>query len=192
MRMKTGFRKRAAFAVSAMLVVAAFSGCVKEAETTEQGADTQAAEEKERFSEGVDTPIEVTEYEEMKGTHAEYFLKQGDKVAVISPSSLPSRAQTDAVIKGLSEWGYVPVEGKYVCTADRTLDNCREDLEWALRDPEIKGIFTVRGDTHPVRLWRRWTVSLSGKHGNRSSDTATSRHVIPPGRGRDFPPYMHP
>ncbi len=145
MRMKTGFRKRAAFAVSAMLVVAAFSGCVKEAETTEQGADTQAAEEKERFSEGVDTPIEVTEYEEMKGTHAEYFLKQGDKVAVISPSSLPSRAQTDAVIKGLSEWGYVPVEGKYVCTADRTLDNCREDLEWALRDPEIKGIFTVRG-----------------------------------------------
>ena len=145
MGVRMGFRKKAATAVSAMLVVAAFSGCIKYAESTEDRTDTQAVEEKGRFSEGVDTPIEVTEYESFSGTGAESFLKEGDKIAVISPSALPSRSQVDAVISGLSEWGYIPVEGKYVCTEDRTLDNCREDLEWALRDPEIRGIFSVRG-----------------------------------------------
>ncbi|MBR3538831.1 MAG: LD-carboxypeptidase [Eubacterium sp.] len=129
----------------AILIAAVFTGCIKTVESTENGADSQAIEESKLFSEGVDTPIEVTGYEGYKGTGAECFLKEGDKVAVISPSSLPSESQVDAVIKGLSEWGYIPVEVKYVCTPDRTLDNCREDLEWALKDPEIKGIFCVRG-----------------------------------------------
>ncbi|MBR1508657.1 MAG: LD-carboxypeptidase [Eubacterium sp.] len=143
------FKKRLKVAVSAMLISAVLAGCGSTVENKEGNADTQVVEEtveeSKIFSEGVDTPIEVTGYASFKGTDADFFLKAGDKVAVISPSALPSRAQADAVIKGLTEWGYVPVEGKYVCTENRTLDNCKEDLEWALSDPEIKGIFCVRG-----------------------------------------------
>ena len=94
---------------------------------------------------GVETPVEIRGYSRYTGTDAGYFLKAGDKVAVISPSALPSREQVEAAMEGLKAWGYVPVEGNYVCTEERTLDNCREDLEWALTDPEIRGIFCVRG-----------------------------------------------
>ena len=145
MRMIIGTRRRLVMAVSAMLICSMLSGCVTKEESTTVAADTPAVEEKNLFSEGVDTPIEVTGYKKFTGAGAESFLKAGDTVAVISPSSLPTREQTDATIKGLTEWGYIPVEGKYVCTVDRTLDNCREDLEWALSDPKINAVFCVRG-----------------------------------------------
>ena len=145
MRMRMKFRKGIAITVSAMLICSMLSGCAKKEESTTASADTQAVEDEKLFSEGVDTPIEVMGFKQYKGADAGCFLKAGDKVAVISPSSLPTREQADATINGLKEWGYIPVEGKYVCTVDRTLDNCREDLEWALSDPEIKGIFCVRG-----------------------------------------------
>lgn len=145
MRIKMKFRRMLAITVSTMLICSMLSGCMKKEEASMETADTQTAEETRLFSEGVDTSIEVTGYHKFTGADASCFLKAGDKVAVISPSSLPTRAQADATINGLKEWGYVPVEGKYVCTADRTLDNCREDLEWALSDPEIKAVFYVRG-----------------------------------------------
>ena len=107
--------------------------------------DATVDAKKEVISEGVDTKIEITGYSEYDGPHKDLFLKEGDRIAVISPSALPSREQADAVIAGLKEWGYEPVEGKYVCTNPRTLQNCKEDLEWALNDPTIKGIFCVRG-----------------------------------------------
>ena len=88
------------------------------------------------------------------------------RVAVISPSELPSRRQVDAAKKGLKSWGFVPVEGKYVCPKTRTLEELMEDLEWALTDPEIKAIFCVRGgygasevmDNIPTEL-----IAASGK-----------------------------
>lgn len=145
MRMKMKFRRILAVTVSAILICSMLSGCSKKEDDTQSSTDTEINIEDYLFTEGADTPIEVTGYKKYSGADAERFLQAGDKVAVISPSSLPSRAQADAAINGLKEWGYVPVEGKYVCTVDRTLDNCREDLEWALSDPEIKGIFCVRG-----------------------------------------------
>ena len=96
-------------------------------------------------SEGVDTKCEITGYEPYQGQVGSYFLSEGDKVAVISPSQLPTRAQADATVEGLKKWGFVPVEGKYVCPPVRTLDEQLADLEWALNDPEIKAIFCVRG-----------------------------------------------
>ena len=144
-RTKMKFRRMLAITVSTMLICNMLSGCMKKEEVATEPADTQTAEETRLFSEGVDTSIEVTGYHKFTGADASCFLKAGDKVAVISPSSLPTRAQADSTINGLKEWGYVPVEGKYVCTVDRTLDNCREDLEWALSDPEIKAVFCVRG-----------------------------------------------
>lgn len=108
------------------------------------GQETEETSEEKTRDEGTDTSCDVS-YVSYEGEHAEMFLKDGDKVAVISPSALPTREQADAVIKGLKDWGYVPVEGKYVCTKDRTLKNCLEDLVWALEDPEIKAVYCVRG-----------------------------------------------
>ena len=98
-----------------------------------------------KIDEGVDTKTEVTGYKDVTGKYTSYFPKEGDKVAVISPSALPTREQTDAVVKGLKEWGYDPVEGKYACVEERTLDDCVEDLKWTLTAPEIKAVYCVRG-----------------------------------------------
>ena len=101
-------------------------------------------EEKNLHDEGVDTPLEIIDYRSL--AIADFsFLKEGDKIAVISPSAYPSVKQRDAVMKGLKDWGYEPIEGKYTVGEVRTLDNVVEDLRWALNDPEIKAIFCIRG-----------------------------------------------
>ncbi|MBR3182380.1 MAG: LD-carboxypeptidase [Eggerthellaceae bacterium] len=104
----------------------------------------QAQEADKTTSEGVDTPIQVS-YAQYSGSHGSLFLAEGDSVAVISPSALPSQKQVDATVEGLKQWGYNPVQGKHVCEENRTLDDCIEDLTWALEDPSIKAIFCVRG-----------------------------------------------
>ena len=103
------------------------------------------ADEGSVVSEGVDSKCEIVGYVPYQGAPDSYFLKEGDKIAVISPSALPTQEQVDATIEGLKNWGYVPVEGKYVCPPIRTLDEQLEDIRWALNDPEIKAIFCVRG-----------------------------------------------
>ncbi|MBR0406190.1 MAG: LD-carboxypeptidase [Eggerthellaceae bacterium] len=104
----------------------------------------QEAPEEDTVSQGVDTPCTVS-YSEKAAASDAYFLAEGDSIAVITPSALPSDEQVDAVVKGLKEWGYVPVEGKHVRGTERTLQDCIDDLTWALEDPAIKGIFCVRG-----------------------------------------------
>ena len=106
--------------------------------------DAEEPSEKQFFTEGEDTKCEVA-YQPYSGSHEDLFLREGDRIAVISPSSLPAREQTDAVVNGLKAWGYVPVEGKYVCVETRTLAEVMEDLEWALEDPRIRAVFCVRG-----------------------------------------------
>lgn len=101
--------------------------------------------EAKTHSEGVNTKCQVTGYHDYSGDHKSLFLEKGDKVAVISPSALPTEEQRDATVEGLKKWGYVPVEGKYVCVKERTMENCLEDLRWALEDSSIKAIFCVRG-----------------------------------------------
>ena len=98
----------------------------------------------EFITEGEDTKTEV-EYSAYSGEYSSVFPEEGDKIAVISPSALPNREQTDAVIAGLKAWGYEPVPGDHVCDETRTLDDVIADLTWALEDPEIKAIFCVRG-----------------------------------------------
>ena len=117
-------------------------------------------ENKKLLSEGTDTQISVERYKDFSQSEGFHFLKQGDKVAVISPSSLPSQKKFDATVNGLKEWGYVPVEGKYVCVETRTLDNCIEDLKWALEDPDIKAIYCVRGGSAAWEVLDNMSLSL--------------------------------
>lgn len=111
-------------------------------------------------SEGVDTPVTVTGYMALRDGSSSYFLKEGDQIAVIAPSALPGKAKTEETVEGLKKWGYVPVEGKYVSVEERTLENCIEDLEWALTDPEIKAVFCVRGGYASTEVLDRIPLSL--------------------------------
>lgn len=126
-------KKRILAIVLCFVFIISFAACSDQEKT-----------EKKLISEGEDTKCEV-EFKAYSGVHSGIFLSQGDKIAVISPSALPSREQTDSTIKGLKDWGYDPVEGKHVCEENRTIDDILEDLEWALKDPEIKAVFCVRG-----------------------------------------------
>ena len=112
----------------------------KQTENTGREPGNTAAER----SEGIDTPCEV-QFAQYTGPWRDQFLSKGDRIAVISPSALPSREQVDAVVNGLREWGYIPVEGKDVCEEVRTLEDCLEDLKWALEDSSVKAVFCVRG-----------------------------------------------
>ena len=105
----------------------------------------QPTEDIKIVDEGSDTKCEITGYTDLSEKFGSYFPEKGDKIAVISPYALPTKEQKDATVEGLKSWGYTPVEGKYVCVEERTLENCIEDLEWALNDPEIKAIYCVRG-----------------------------------------------
>ncbi|MCR5090159.1 MAG: LD-carboxypeptidase, partial [Oscillospiraceae bacterium] len=96
------------------------------------------------MNEGTDTKCEVC-YSPYEGKHKEMFLSKGDMIAVIAPSSRPSREQTDITMKGLEEWGYVPVGGSHVYDEICTLQDVIDDFRWALEDPEIKAVFCVRG-----------------------------------------------
>ena len=108
------------------------------------GLSMAPCDEQKFITEGVDTKCQV-HYSPYKGEHGSMFLKKGEKIAVISPSALPSKEQVDATVKGLKSWGYVPVMGKHVYGTVRSLADCIADLKWALSDPEIKAIFCVRG-----------------------------------------------
>ena len=110
------------------------------------------------ISEGKDTSVAITGYTDFRDSFR--FLEEGDPVAVISPSALPSEEQYKATIEGLRKWGYLPVAGKYVCVEERTLDNCMEDLKWALEDPEIKAVFCVRGGYASTEVMDRFPLSL--------------------------------
>ena len=112
----------------------------------------------ELLSQGADTSITIKGYTDFH--NAFRFLEEGDKVAVISPSALPSQKQFETTMEGLREWGYIPIEGKYVCCEGRTLDNCIEDLMWALEDPEINAVFCVRGGYASTEVMDRLPLSV--------------------------------
>ena len=118
-----------------LLSVVAFASCSR----NQDEADAPAV-----VSESVDTPITITGYTDF-GKGNPYFLKKGDKIAVITPSAIPDEKKIEDTMNGLKKWGYVPVKGKYVSVEERTLENCLEDLKWALSDPELKAVFCVRG-----------------------------------------------
>lgn len=99
----------------------------------------------ETYDEGVDTEIEITGYTLYSGAHENCFLRPGDRIAVITPSAMAGREQTELTAAGLRAWGFVPVLGRHVYADVRTLEECMADFRWALEDPDIKGIFCVRG-----------------------------------------------
>ncbi len=84
------------------------------------------------------------------------FLRAGDSIAVISPSSTPEARTVEAGCRVLRQWGFIPVVGPHALerhhgfagpVAHRT-----EDLLWALRDSTIRAIMCTRGGDGGVQL----------------------------------------
>ena len=88
---------------------------------------------------------------EMKATpKAPAFLKKGDKVAILSPSSVPTDLSIiDKGAAAIRNWGFEVVEGKHARSNYHTYAGTPEervaDIMWALRDPSIKAIMCSRG-----------------------------------------------
>lgn len=110
----------------------------------ESTQDAASEDSSETFTEGEDTPVEVS-YAACRDDLKSLFLSKGDKVALIVPSGIPSQEQIDATLEGLKDWGYEPVLGEHVSDKVFTLEDSLADLTWALEDPSIKALFCVRG-----------------------------------------------
>ena len=84
------------------------------------------------------------------------FLKSGDKIAVISPSSAIDTATVINGCKILREWGFEPVVGKHAFKSYHgfggTIEERSSDLLWALRDTTIHAIMCTRGGDGSVQL----------------------------------------
>jgi len=96
------------------------------------------------------------------------FLKAGDTIAVISPSSTPD---TLTIVKGcdaLKAWGFVPIVGPHALDnyhnfAGRA-DERASDLFWALRDSTVKAIMCSRGGDGAVQVLKRIPLSEFRRH----------------------------
>lgn len=96
------------------------------------------------------------------------FLKSGDTIAIVSPSSTPDSM---TIVKGcntLREWGYIPVVGKHVRDNWHgfagTADERAEDVLWALRDNSIKAILCSRGGDGAVQVLQRIPLQEFRQH----------------------------
>ena len=76
-------------------------------------------------------------------------LKPGDKIAIISPASIPGNDNPEKAAATLRAWGFEPVIGPHALTKCHsyagTIEERSADLRWALNDPEIKAIMCTRG-----------------------------------------------
>ena len=83
-------------------------------------------------------------------------LRQGDRVAIVSPSSTPDSLVVERGAETLRQWGYEPVVGKHALNKYHgfagTAEERVEDFLWALRDTTIRAILCSRGGDGAVQL----------------------------------------
>ncbi len=122
------------------------------------------------------------------------FLKKGDTVAILSPSSVPTDLSIiDKGAAALRGWGFKTVEGRYARSNYHTYAGTPEqrvaDLMWALRDPSIKAIVCSRGgygsanclnllplDT--LKKYPKWIVGYSDITGYLSAEVRAGNMAI--------------
>ena len=90
-------------------------------------------------------------------------LKKGDRIAVISPSSVPTEKTVREGCDILRQWGYEPVVGPNALKEYHgfagTADERAADLRWALTDSTVSAIMCTRGGDGAVQLLTR--ISLA-------------------------------
>ena len=85
------------------------------------------------------------------------FLKEGDKVALVSPSYTTPDSNIQKTADVLKEWGFEPVIGKNVGKLDAgkyagTAQERADDIIAALKDTSIKAILCNRGGYGTIQL----------------------------------------
>ena len=96
------------------------------------------------------------------------FLQAGDRIAVVSPSSVPERASVEGGLRTLREWGYEPVLGPNAFNSYHgfagTAEERTSDLLWALRDTTIRAIMCSRGGDGAVQVLQRVPLDEFRRH----------------------------
>ena len=89
------------------------------------------------------------------------FLKQGDEIAIISPSGTVLSERVDGAVEAIRQWGFTPVVGEHckgeyqaygVISHSATPEHRLADLQWALAAPRVKAILCSRGGYGAVHL----------------------------------------
>ncbi len=92
------------------------------------------------------------------------YLKEGDKVALISPSYYTPMENVEKTADVLRSWGLEPVigpnvgkivDGRYAGTVAERVS----DIRWALNDPSIKAIICNRGGYGSIQLIDKLTLA---------------------------------
>ena len=96
------------------------------------------------------------------------FLKVGDTIAVISPSSTPDSLTVAKGCDAIKAWGFVPIVGTHALDNYHNFagkaDERASDLLWALRDSTVKGVMCSRGGDGAVQVLRRIPLSEFRRH----------------------------
>ena len=95
-------------------------------------------------------------------------LRQGDTIAIVSPSSTPDSITVEKGCQTLREWGYVPVVGPHALNSYHgfagTAGERLADLLWALRDTSVKAILCSRGGDGAVQVLQRIPLNEFRQH----------------------------
>ena len=92
------------------------------------------------------------------------YLKEGDKVALISPSYFTPMENVEKTADLLRSWGLEPVigpnvgkkiDGQYAGTVAQRVN----DIRWAINDPSIKAIICNRGGYGTIQLIDQLTLA---------------------------------
>ncbi len=97
-------------------------------------------------------------------------LQKGDLIALVTPSAFSDEEQVSKMEKGLHKWGYRTIRSEHVIGSVRTIQDRYEDMMAALRNPEVKAIYCVRGgyaasdvmDLIPLDTLRRYPKWMIG------------------------------
>ena len=96
-------------------------------------------------------------------------LQPGDKIALISPAYFTPKANIDTASAILRAWGFKPVVGpnankEYLGYYAGTPKERIADLKWALKDPSIKAILSIRGGYGSIHLIPMLPLNTFAKH----------------------------
>jgi len=84
------------------------------------------------------------------------YLNKGDKVAIVATAKKIELGQIDGAIREIKSWGLQVVIGPNLYAVDRqfagTDDQRRQDLQWAMDEPDIKAVLFARGGYGTARI----------------------------------------
>ena len=96
------------------------------------------------------------------------YLKEGDKVAIISPAGASDSIMLNGAVKRLKEWKLSPCLEKYAAGTyndySGTAEQRLSDLQQAFDDPDVKAILCSRGGYGVVHLMEKIDFSHFKKH----------------------------